>query len=272
MLRGHWRYIAAGVGFLILGGLGYAGNKLYQAAEQRDSYYNYQPASKPGKFVIMPDKLPAKGYQPGCENPQNNGDADLCAQWAAVEQVAESNRISSFNLKLSIASLWATVIATFLLIWNLIEQRSTARRQLRAYLAYKIEVTAFSLGQRSVSVKHGFVNTGDTPAKDFQMTIRFDVGPREPPDDFFRLPDKIGGIRSKGSIGAGLDTIKPKELRVSAEDADAIIAGKKCLFAFGRGTYADIFGRQHHINIRSRLYLEGGLSHFYVMHDGNDSS
>ncbi len=134
MTRGYWRIFIVVFGLLVVVGGGFLTAYLYQASDQRQDNYNYQPASKPGLVLAMPGQRVPDGYQPNCQNPQSGEDADLCAQWAAVAQVTEANRMASLNLRLAIASLWATIAATIALIWTLIESHQTSRRELRAYL------------------------------------------------------------------------------------------------------------------------------------------
>ncbi|MBK8375436.1 MAG: hypothetical protein IPL18_11375 [Sphingomonadales bacterium] len=114
------KIVAAIIGLALAIGLGAVSYQLYKASEQRDTGYTYQPADEASVGVVGTSKALAKAYQPKCKNPQNDKDADLCAQWAAVEQVAEANRLTSLNAKMAIASLVATAIATFLLLWTLL--------------------------------------------------------------------------------------------------------------------------------------------------------
>jgi hypothetical protein len=43
-------------------------------------------------------QTPARSYQPNCENPKDREDAELCAQWAAVQANGESNRLSRLSI------------------------------------------------------------------------------------------------------------------------------------------------------------------------------
>src|SRR4051794_29398805 len=97
----RWR---EGVGWAVVGIVGIATgiqlDRFYQAAEQQHASYNYQPAEKPGFRVSAATKAPTPYYKPSCNNPNGREDSDLCAQWAAVDQVTESNRLNSLNLRM----------------------------------------------------------------------------------------------------------------------------------------------------------------------------
>ena len=166
MFRGNWRKLSALIiGLIALGGLSVA-YELYDASEQHQSDYQYQPAAKSHISAPIVGKSPAKAYEPSCQNPQGNSDADLCAQWAAVEQVVESNRLSSLNARLAVFVAFLSTLGTGLLIWTFKETRDTSRRELRAYLFPEnvgcfeiIETKKNKLGRES---KH---KTGIVPKK-----------------------------------------------------------------------------------------------------------
>jgi hypothetical protein len=272
MPRGYWRILLTAVGFLILCALGYGTHQLYKASEQQHPGYGYQPASQPRLVRYMPGKTIPDGYKPHCQNPQTNEDADLCAQWAAVEQVGEANRMAGLNLKFAIASLWATAIATLLLVWNLIETRETSRRELRAYVFFRIEVEEpMDIGKRKMKIRSGLVNTGQTPARRLRMVVRWNVSPPDPPETFFEEP-AFSARGSVGFLGAGLDTIYPRNLLATDADAAGLRAGTMEAFIWGRAEYEDVFGRQHVIRFRRRMYKNGGLKHFYSMPSGEEAT
>ena len=96
MLRGYRSAIAATVGGVALVALAATGYQILDEAEKQPySSYEYQPARD--HLAPAPGKNPrvtARPYQPYCDNPKERDDADLCAQWAAVQAVEESNRLA----------------------------------------------------------------------------------------------------------------------------------------------------------------------------------
>ena len=163
MLRRYWRLGFAFVGFLAFLALLGGGYYLNDAYKQRNAEHDYQPASQARLPVRVQDETQPEPYQPDCNNPQSREDADLCAQWAAVEQVTESNRLSSRSLQLSIGALFFTIIGTGLLVWTLTETRDTSRRQLRAYFGTSGAVI-FGIGTARPRVGFEVQNFGQTPA------------------------------------------------------------------------------------------------------------
>ena len=259
MLRGYWRVIIAVIG-LAIAGLGSAVTyQLYDASQQRHSDYHYQPASHPGFQVDVSGKPIATSYQPNCENPQKPESADLCAQWAAVGQVAESNRMASLNLRFAIASLWATAIATVALIWTLIETRETARRELRAYLF----VDAYELGDGThldpdnlhgkVALFIAIKNSGSTPAhrvahwSAVDITSLADEASMTAPAKL--EPTNLSTIPPGGNITG--TRVMPK--KPTARTVAAIKAGRSAVFVYGAIEYWDVFDRRHRTDYRLKF-------------------
>ncbi|MEQ9663673.1 MAG: hypothetical protein RLN87_14125 [Parasphingopyxis sp.] len=236
--------IAAG----ILAGGGYY---LYDASEQRDADYNYQPARDPSLPERVENKPQPEPYQPNCQNPQSREDADLCAQWAAVEQVTEANRLSSRALQLSVGALIFTVIGTGLLVWTLDETRQTARRELRAYVStrpYALE--SLSVGQHPIFhilQKNG----GQTPAYDsflYGWTFYYSTAnlpllelPVRQPLDPDSAQIERSTLHAQESPMAGVIT---SHAALTQEQFDGIMAGELILYVAGIIEYTDTFGRK----------------------------
>lgn len=164
-IRQHpWRFALTLSCIITVELVAYGGYQLYEAAQQRDAVYNYQPAESARFPLRVKDKPQPEPYQPNCKQPQSREDADLCAQWAAVSQVTESNRLNSISLRLSIGALIFTIIGTGLLVWTLDETRQTARRELRAYVSIELAGTEFRLGDGHAICNITLKNGGQTPA------------------------------------------------------------------------------------------------------------
>lgn len=168
MMNGVRRAVVVLLGFAALVAGGLVTYQLLADSAQQQTEYLYQPAGQPKIESPTKGRDVSTGYQPFCINPDTQGDADLCAQWAAVEQVAEANRMSSLNLRLALVSLWATVIGTALLLWTLVETRATARRELRAYVFVAQAEIAIGIKPHNAGKVVSAVavtNSGSTPAR-----------------------------------------------------------------------------------------------------------
>lgn len=119
MLRGNRSYVLTAVGLMALFGLLYAGYEgLDQADKQAYADYKYQPARD---HIDPPsDKSPhvtAYPYQPYCDEPKERDDADLCAQWAAVQAVNEGNRLSRLSIRITGLEFGALIVSLIFTGW-----------------------------------------------------------------------------------------------------------------------------------------------------------
>ena len=246
MLRGYRLLVAALVGLVFVGTGSTVTYQLYDASQQRQTNYHYQPASQPSLNKPTRGHPVAKGYQPYCQNPQTNENADLCAQWAAVDQVAEANRMSSLNLRFAIASLWATIIATALLLWTLFETRETSRRELRAYLF--VDASNIFIGikphnkGRVISVV-AVKNSGSTPAhrvahwsfvKIADHTDEAEMSAPKSLEDAHQSTIPPGGVITADRITNTIPT---------RTEIAAIKKGLAVIYVYGSIEYVDVFGR-----------------------------
>jgi hypothetical protein len=256
MSRSYWRALLAIVGLTLLG-VGLAVTyQLYEASEQQQAKYSYQPARHPSFPDSVAGKPPPQPYQPSCNNPQKYENADLCAQWAAVSQVVESNRMASLNLRLAIFSLWATAIATVLLIWTLIETRETSRRELRAYIF--VDACGLIIGDKPhnrgkvisiVVVK----NSGSTPAHRVLHWSNVVLAPAS--EENFEVPDSLDEQHAATIPPGGGITADRLTDKVTVKQAVEIRNGTKAIFVYGAIEYLDVFDRPHRTNYR--LYYSG---------------
>jgi hypothetical protein len=248
MSRGHWRIVASLVGLICLSLGSYAGYQLYDAAHQRDASYDYQPAAD-ARFPVMMEGQPKPAeYQPNCKQPNSREDADLCAQWAAVAQVTEANRLASFSLQLSIGALIFTIIGTGLLVWTLWETRATARRELRAYVSVKITSVIVTEVPEGLVFKFMIVchNGGTTPAYKCVHFGTTSVFTDTEAAETLKVvkPIDSGELQDGSVIHAGDDF--PVEMNnpvlVPTSLINEIRAGKCSIYTYGATSYLDTFG------------------------------
>ena len=114
MPRGCWGVILAIVGGLSLWVLGlaasYSYREFYKPTEYQYPREPYQPARDATKPVAGKEQPAAKAYDPHCQQPQGHDEADLCAQWGAVQAVSETNRLTRIGLKLGFFGFWIALL------------------------------------------------------------------------------------------------------------------------------------------------------------------
>lgn len=220
--------------------------RLYEAGQQHQPGYHYQPAANSKSALTGQRKALARPYEPNCQNPQSNGDSDLCSQWAAVDQAAEANRLSSLNLRFALFSLFFSICGTGLLVWTLMETRRTSRRELRAYI-FPENVGAFQIKEGDTVtdvVGSGLLlrNSGQTPAykvRHWGEVKIWDVAD----EDSLPLSRSFAGFENpvppNGTFHKGRNTGGP----LSEEEIAALKSGIKAIYVYGRVEYIDAFAK-----------------------------
>ena len=88
----------------------------------------YQPARDHlERFRAARSHRAAYPYEPYCDAPLDQGDSDLCAQWAAVQAVEESNRLSRLGLLLTFGESLALIISLIFTGWAALAAAKAAR-------------------------------------------------------------------------------------------------------------------------------------------------
>lgn len=246
MLGRYWGIILAIIaGLVVLVCGGYVFSQQWDASEQLHSTYDYQPAAQSHRLVVGPAKTPAREYQPSCNNPNTQEKADLCAQWAAVEQVGEANRLASVNLRLGLLALVFTIVGTGFLVWTFTETRATSRRELRAYVfPHEMEferTLELETGNVVIAIYVHIRNDGSTPTSDMQIQL----------EHSFTL-DEVAQFRNIGPRGQVTplgphSSVRTPGTKLREEDALAVFKGDKELFVFGGAFYGDVFGARNHV-------------------------
>ena len=119
MLRGYRGYVIAAVCGLIFIVLASAGYKVVGKAEDQPyPSYKYQPARDhlPWRAAKYPGIAPTP-YEPHCDDPKERDDADLCAQWAGVQAVEESNRLARISLRITTLEFTALIVSLVFTGW-----------------------------------------------------------------------------------------------------------------------------------------------------------
>lgn len=255
MSRSNWRNILAAVGVLALAALIWETGQLYYASQQRHADYSYQPAGHPSLLQAMPGKTVAQGYKPNCKNPQTKEDSDLCAQWASVEQVTESNRLSSLNGRLAIVTVWGTILGTVMLVWTLIETRDTSRRELRAYI-FAENVGIYALVEQSPQSENGKVggtivikNSGQTPAYDVAHWCELTLHPFAD-EAQLAAPPLVGCMTNTLPPGGQMHAARRMQQRLTRKQQQQLREGVLTIYVYGRIEYRDAFNRAQSTNYK----------------------
>lgn len=248
MPKRYWRAIVTVIlAAIIVLPLGYTSYQLYIAAEQRSTNYYYKSAANPRGTAAGIQQQPADAYQANCKNPQSSRDADICAQWAAVEQASESNRLMSLNTQMAVFSLLATIAATGLLIWTFKETRSTSRRELRAYI-FPENVGIYCLINQIPETENGKIgstvhikNTGQTPAYNVKHVSHLAIW--EQADEVNLVPDSLVGAPSNSMPPGGIVTASRRmKTKITKRQQSGLNKGKLAIYVYGRIEYTDAFG------------------------------
>lgn len=187
MLRGDWRKLGKGVGLGVAVLLAvavlsvawlYSYHEFYKPAEQNHAAERYQPARDAANPVAGAEyEPPAAAYYPDCKKPKKYEDADLCAQWSAVQQVAETNRLTRTALKLGYIGFWVAffggligIVGTAYLVKTFRENRraaNAAHDANRPWLEIKVgPESRISLDgdEATLDCEVTLINRGNSPA------------------------------------------------------------------------------------------------------------
>ena len=287
MLRSNWRIILTALGLVAFALLGYfAYDKLESADKPAYSQYKYQPA----RDAIAPPlakntKIASAPYQPNCAAPKSRDDADLCAQWASVQAVGESNRITRLSILITGLEFGALIISLFFTGWAALAASKAARIAEEATKdaddAIAIARQSAAAAERQVAISeeasrkelqayvviggliaNGFgpnsapmfqvqlINTGKTPARNLKASLLFYLlsegcFPPTQRPDVSQLPSQ--------TIGAD----KPVHGKIEFEGGrqfleaewEALKEGRLKAFAAVYATYEDIFGEPHEVGL-----------------------
>lgn len=273
MFRNRWRYLLAIVGLLAAAGVVVESYQIYSAAEQQHVDYRYQPARQARRVILVRSNSEPKGYQPDCQNPQGNSNADLCAQWAAVDQVGEANRLSALNVRLSLFISLLTLAGTWFLVWTFIETRDTTRRQLRAYIDIGgVRPVTFGV-EKQFLANVSFRNCGETPAYNITNRHRLFVSSRPYPPDVDSLePMETQSEGYLGPGGTGSTDAGFGDLLIAQDTYDRIIAKTVDIILRGEIRYRDAFRRWHVTTYRHILRAKNDEAWFEVCETGNEAT
>lgn len=141
------KWMLSGIGSLIVFGLmivlpGYVGyGEIEGLRHQQEAHSRYNPAKNPEPIGgAAPSFAEAKSEQAAeepatCDHPRYREDADLCAQWEAVEAVTRGNVIALAGLRSSIVAVLSGNVGILLTALGLVIATFAARDATRAVRA-----------------------------------------------------------------------------------------------------------------------------------------
>lgn len=179
MPRGYRYVIVAAFGWLAL-----TGQHPKPTADPKQTRAQESIANSLSNIATTNNELAERAKRPVERQPCGPGNYksndDLCAQWKAADAAADATWWAQWGTWLSGVSLFAVAIAIYLTIESNNIARETAKRQLRAYLAFTHTslVTDHTLSPDG-SIMFLLKNFGQTPGRSVQLrrTSRRIIGP-----------------------------------------------------------------------------------------------
>jgi len=129
MSSGHWRIILAVLGLISISALLAAGYYQLESSEQQPyAQEKYQPARDARLPVpVKEGEIVSEPYQPNCQAPKSKDDADLCAQWSAVQATTEANRLNRIGLRVTYFEFSALIVSLIFTGWAAIAAAQQVR-------------------------------------------------------------------------------------------------------------------------------------------------
>jgi hypothetical protein len=236
----------------ILLGLGLIGGGAY-LLRQGESRMAAQPRYEPARDATYPRAVKGArlgAYDPACHGPVARDDADLCAQWAAVEAVRDANRLTGMSIWITAAEFSALVASLFFTGWAAMAAAGaakstdasvrlaerTADRQLRPYVhleRIRVERRPVEGGGTRIHLTFAARNFGATPALDLRLQFArkmVDYPLAHDAADF-----DYGGFNEPRRIGPGSD--RRSWITLSTLGHDKISGGRSAVLLKARVTY-----------------------------------
>lgn len=185
-----------------------------------------QPSVPPVAPILQPDAAPQAQEKPAevpnSKNPETSNE-----------------RVAWFTGILAVVA----VLQLVTLIWQILTARSTARKELQAYV---LPVGASRYTENGVpKLKVVLRNSGKTPALNCVSGIFRGIAPTVKP--LPPLPDlsEFKSLRSDSFIASGQDIWMLDEDTLSPEEVRDIRSGVRAIYAVGSISYRDVFKTKH---------------------------
>ncbi|WP_230769037.1 hypothetical protein [Sphingomonas sp. Leaf4] len=224
-----------------------------------------------------------------------NRNSDLCAQWRAADAAFVSSLWSKYSVLISIVgvtigflTLISAAAAAFFARNAALENKRSANAseeaiketkrigeaQARAYVDFRIKEVEcfFNDGESFLLIMYGYINTGQTPAKDMQQWMTWSAVDIDKAEIKPIIKDEFGSTASKIDLGAGQNTFHKDRLPIDASSVEGIVSGNKAYVICGVAKYKDVFGNEFTLRFRRRLSTKSGLNKFIATNADNYTS
>lgn len=190
--------------------------------------------------------------QPDAKQAEKKADASTAeAKYEWHNGWSLSDKIAAFVVVVGLFQFFA-LLATYCVM------RSTAQRQLRAYISdIAGRATFISATESRIEVDIKFRNSGQTPAYSVEIRCEPPVIGR-PTDRPFDMPLRFAPVRTIISPG-GEFSVRRLITQVSSEQLRQIQNSEMAIWVWGRVDYADAFKGRRYLHFRC-LALGGGES------------
>ncbi|RWE78788.1 hypothetical protein [Mesorhizobium sp.] len=213
--------------------------------------------------------------------------ADLDAQERAAKAAersaatAERQEVPAWTqIIVGIASTLIAVVALIVSLWTAITGIRTTRAQLRAYVS-PVDFDTVITNQNvppHIEVKITFKNTGQTPARNVRLNLKWGVSRPPFKEDEHATnvsnPEGRGSISSQMAFYAGVLT-SPHDAKhpLSQTDIEEILKGNLRFWVFGVIEYDDVFRSSHKTRFRYVMNVEANnIATFSPCTEGNDET
>jgi hypothetical protein len=273
MSRGYWYSIIAVVGWLALTGWaeGHDGDEPNHHKQHTATSQSTDPTQQPSPLQNAPNTVTVKTP---CDSPIAKYESDLCQQWRMAEATDNIVKVSWGQLVLTGFSLLGLGIT----IWYTRHSNQIAREigeaQTRAYVGTLSGVISWENNGTVFRFHHFFTNTGQSPALNFTMSMKFAV---------WDLPDLTGAFPeiivtksqpSKGQLAVGAKVGAPVLTPATQTDIDNILAPSptRGLFVWGIVNYTDVFRKPHWMKFKFQIYYTSNEGWMWAPTPDNNAS
>lgn len=236
-----------------------------------ERYQPYQDgeSDKQGTSATIPDVSKPIVQRTPCNNPQSEGESDLCAQWRAAKAAEKSAEWTLYGV---IASL----IGIALFMWQLALTREavkdtgdatiamreanniakvSAERQLRAYLGVRDFTVTGLRSDETPALRFDIFNSGQTPAREVRYTAKifgFTTDAHIAKIKFGKMEHPYSvGVSLPGQVGKAGGILHG--IAFTEEQIEWFKSEKLYLVYAGILSYRDIFGKRHLLTFKKVL-------------------
>ena len=211
----------------------------------------YREQTEPSKRV--PEPLP-------CGPAQYQSNDDLCAQWKAADAAEKAAWWAAFAGWFGGLSFLGVLAAIGLAFHSNWIARDTARRQLRAYIAWDGVTMEHYRDEEGRVLESRFQltwkNGGQTPAVNFIGDLNWCITDGDLPSEF-DYPEGPGDANNdRLVVGPQATVISPAKVKITVEEFVAAGRKEKRVHLWAWAEYSDVFGSRHRTEVGVEVEIE----------------